>query len=133
MYIELSDLILLVLFLLGLGVGLYIMVLVRNINSSAKVIKELLKENKENIDKTLKDLPVISKNLAEVSETAKNEMKVVEGTLNSINETVELTAAAAHTIKNDVFGKISGIIGVLDFIRKLFFKDKEEKEDKKGE
>jgi hypothetical protein len=126
---ELGYLGLFILFVLGVAVGAYILILVRNLNSSLKVVKKILKENEENINKTLIDVPVISKNLVEITETVKTEAKVVENAFNSLNETFELTAATVSTIKNDIFGKINGIVGLIEFIRHIFFKDKEEKAD----
>jgi predicted PurR-regulated permease PerM len=121
------DLGLLVLFVLGIAVGVYIIILVKNLNSSIKVVKKLLKDNEENINKTLIDIPIISKNMVEITDTAKNELLVMGNAINSINETIEMTTATVSSIKNDIFGKISGIIGIIDVIKHIFFKDKDEK------
>jgi predicted PurR-regulated permease PerM len=123
------DLGLLVLFVLGIAVGVYIIILVKNLNSSIKVVKKLLKDNEENINKTLIDIPIISKNMVEITDTAKNELLVMGNAINSINETIEMTTATVSSIKNDIFGKISGIIGIIDVIKHIFFKDKDEKVD----
>jgi predicted PurR-regulated permease PerM len=123
------DLGLIILFVLGIAVGTYIIILVKNLNSSIKVVKKLLKDNEENINKTLIDIPIISKNMVEITDTAKNELLVMGNAINSINETIEMTTATVGTIKNDIFGKISGIIGIIDVIKHIFFKDKDEKVD----
>lgn len=125
--IKLIDLGLLVLFVLGVAVGAYIIILIKNLNSSIKVVKKLLKDNEENINKTLIDIPIISKNMVEITDTAKNELLVMGNAINSINETIEMTTATVSTFKNDIFGKISGIIGIIDVIKHIFFKDKDEK------
>ena len=103
--------------------------MVRNLNGSIVVIKRILKNHEENINKTLTNVPVISKNVVEITETVKNEVKVVENALTSLNETFELTAATVSTIKNDIFGKINGVVGLFEFIKRILFKDKEEKSD----
>jgi predicted PurR-regulated permease PerM len=121
------DLGLIILFVLGIAVGTYIIILIKNLNSSIKVVKKLLKDNEENINKTLIDIPIISKNMVEITDTAKNELLVMGNAINSINETIEMTTATVGTIKNDIFGKISGIIGIIDVIKHIFFKDKDEK------
>jgi predicted PurR-regulated permease PerM len=121
------DLGLIILFVLGIAVGTYIIILIKNLNSSIKVVKKLLKDNEENINKTLIDIPIISKNMVEITDTAKNELLVMGNAINSINETIEMTTATVSTIKNDIFGKISGIIGIIDVIKHIFFKDKDEK------
>jgi predicted PurR-regulated permease PerM len=129
MSIKLMDLGLIILFVLGIAVGTYIIILIKNLNSSIKVVKKLLKDNEENINKTLIDIPIISKNMVEITDTAKNELLVMGNAINSINETIEMTTATVGTIKNDIFGKISGIIGIIDVIKHIFFKDKDEKVD----
>jgi predicted PurR-regulated permease PerM len=121
------DLGLIILFVLGIAVGTYIIILIKNLNSSIKVVKKLLKDNEENINKTLIDIPIISKNMVEITDTAKNELLVMGNAINSINETIEMTTATVSTFKNDIFGKISGIIGIIDVIKHIFFKDKDEK------
>jgi predicted PurR-regulated permease PerM len=123
------DLGLIILFVLGIAVGTYIIILIKNLNSSIKVVKKLLKDNEENINKTLIDIPIISKNMVEITDTAKNELLVMGNAINSINETIEMTTATVSTFKNDIFGKISGIIGIIDVIKHIFFKDKDEKVD----
>lgn len=127
MTIKVTDLGLLILFVLAVGIGAYIIILIKNLNSSLKVVKKLLKDNEENIHKTLTDIPVISKNLVEITDTAKGEVKVIENVIHSLNDTLEMTAATVGTIKNDIFGKISGVTGIIDIIKYIFFKDKEEK------
>jgi predicted PurR-regulated permease PerM len=129
MSIKLMDLGLIILFVLGIAVGTYIIILIKNLNSSIKVVKKLLKDNEENINKTLIDIPIISKNMVEITDTAKNELLVMGNAINSINETIEMTTATVSTFKNDIFGKISGIIGIIDVIKHIFFKDKDEKVD----
>lgn len=127
MYITWQELVLmalLVLIVLGIIAGVYIILLVRNLHSSAKVVKKLLNDNQDNLNSTLGELPGISKNLSEITETAKNEVKVLENTLNSINETVEMSAATVSSIKDNIVGKIGGVVGALDLIRHLIFKNK---------
>lgn len=126
---EVGYLGLFILFVLGVILAAYLLILITNLNRSVITFKKILKENEENISKTLKDAPVISKNLAEITQTVKEEVKVAENALGSLKETFELTAATASTLKNDIFGKINGIVGLFELIKNIFFKDKEEKAD----
>ncbi|MCL6560486.1 MAG: hypothetical protein K6U74_17170, partial [Firmicutes bacterium] len=124
-YIRWSDLVFAVGFILGCIVCIYLVILIKNFNDSLRVFKGIFQANRDNIDETLKNLPVISKNLVEVSQTAKNELKAVESTLLNLNETAEATAATAQTIKNDIVSRAKNVIELIDLARKVFFKDRE--------
>ncbi len=121
------DLGLAALIVLGILVGIYLLRLLKNANDSAKIVKSILKANKESIDKTLEDMPAIARNFAEISDTAKNQAKVIEKTLNSLSETAEMTAATASTIKNDIIGRIKGVFELIDILKRVFFGDKDSK------
>ncbi|MCX8130799.1 MAG: hypothetical protein N3I35_11945 [Clostridia bacterium] len=102
----------------------YLVVLIKNLNDSVKIIKKLLKDNKDNIDATLKDMPVISKNLVDATSTAKNELETVGNAINSISETVEMTAAAANSIKSGFFGKLKKTVDFVSMAGKVLINDK---------
>jgi methyl-accepting chemotaxis protein len=120
------DLGIVILFLVSISVGIYLFILVRNLNSTVKVLKGIIEDNGTEISKTLKDLPVITENMIEITETAKNELKAMEGTINSISETAELTVGAANTIKGDLLGKIKSILEIIEAVKKFFFKEKKD-------
>jgi len=113
-----------VLFLLLSGLCVYLIITVRNLNQSLKSLGKLIHSNEENIDKTLKDLPVVSKNAIEITELLKNELKTVGQAINNINETAEMTAATAQTIKTGVVDKAKNVLELVDVARRIFVKDK---------
>ncbi|MFA6309525.1 MAG: hypothetical protein WC677_07285 [Clostridia bacterium] len=108
----LQDLGLFLLFLFGIAACVYIIILVRNLNKSANDVKEILSKNKENIDKALTDLPVISKNVAELSETAKVDLDAFQSKFKMMGDKSDEGG--------DFFGKIGGIIDIADVLIKLF-------------
>ncbi|RCX18304.1 hypothetical protein DFR58_10563 [Anaerobacterium chartisolvens] len=123
MIIRLGDLVLITALFALVVISVYLIVLIRNINGSIKVLKKLLKENRECIDSTLKDIPVISKNVAEISTTAKDELKSVETAIHGLGEAGEMIAAAAQTVRKDILGRIKGVVDLLDIITRVFFSD----------
>jgi len=123
--ISLKDLGLVLIIIAAIVAFVYLIILIRNLNESVKTFKSLILGNKENIDKTLKDLPVITDNLVEISSTARNELQSVEAAIHNITETVEATAATANSIRNDLFGKIKGLVELIDTLRRIFFKEKD--------
>ena len=133
MYITWADLCnvgLAILFVLGVALAAYILILVRNLNSSLKVVKRILKDNEENISKTLNDVPTISKNLVEITQTVKGDVKVLENTISSLNDTMKMIAIPAGTIKHNIIDKINSVVELIDLIKHIFFKEKEEKVEK---
>jgi len=131
-YITWKELALVVGFILIVVLCLYIIRLARNLNECVKVLKNTLQENKDNVNKTLKELPAISENLFEISEMAKSQLKLMESAVVSINETAEMTAATAQTVKTDIIDRARSIIELIDLIRKLLFKSSESNSEKSG-
>ena len=122
--ITLHDLGLIILFLICVVLGVFLFILIKNLNSAIITIKNILNSNKDNIDNTLNDLPTISKNIAEITDTTKDELKSVQNTIHSLSETADMTAAAANTIKNDFAGKVKTVFEIIDLIKKFWPKEK---------
>jgi hypothetical protein len=102
----------------------YLVILIRNFNAGVKVLTKVLEENKDNIDAALKDTPVITKNLVYITDMAKEEIRVVDNAISSIGETMEMTAAAASTIKNGFLGKVKKSVDIINMAGKLLFREK---------
>lgn len=129
--LTLKDFFTLILSILGAVVLIYLIIFIRNLNESIKVLRNVLKSNSDNIDNTLKNLPSISQNMLEITDTANRELQSVENVIRNIDETVEMTAAAAHTVKDDIFGKTKSIIEFIELIKGIFSK-REEKDEGSG-
>lgn len=123
-YIKLSNLALVVILALGAVCGVYLVLLLRNLNGSIKVIREILQDNKKNIDETLKNMPAISNNAAEITDTAKNDLKMLGAAIQEFGETAQLTAATAETVKTDILGRLKSLIGIIEYIVRLFNRKK---------
>lgn len=123
----LMDLGLFFIFIFGIAACIAIIVLVININKTAVDLKDLIGKNKENLDKTLNDLPVITANVAELSETAKSDVQAFEKKFLKIGSSGDAPEAAAAGI----IERIAGIIDIAEFLLQLFTsKSKSKKETK---
>ena len=128
--LELGQVILFIALIIAI---VYIVILVRNINQSMRVFKDLLKENKKELDDTLKNLPNLSNNLVEITGTAKEELKVVAGAVDNIKETTEMAASTVSIIRNDIVGKAKGILELLHLAKNVLLKeDEDSNKDKKS-
>ena len=63
----LQEIAVFILFLLAVGVGVYLIIALRNINSLAREINQVMEANRPHIDLTLSYLPEISENIRESS------------------------------------------------------------------
>ncbi|MFP4348714.1 MAG: hypothetical protein ACOCWY_01710 [Thermodesulfobacteriota bacterium] len=63
----LQEIAVFILFNLAVGVGIYLIIVLRNINSLAREINEVVEANRTSIDLTLSYLPEISENIRESS------------------------------------------------------------------
>jgi len=123
-YVTWTDFALLVVVAAAVMVSVYLINLVRNINESAKILKDILRTNRENVDETLKNAPAVVKNAVEITDKLRNNLNVLEETLRNMHETAEMTAAAASTVKNDILTRLKGILELVELIRRVFFTEK---------
>lgn len=118
-YISVSNLALLTVTAAVLVSAVFLIIFLKNLTDCVKVVRSLLKNNMSNIDESLKNMPAITKNISEMSETANREVKAIESAISSIGTAVEETSATVIKIKND-FGEISNLVRALKFIKRLF-------------
>jgi hypothetical protein len=93
-----GDLFSVVLFILGIGVLFYLLLAIANLVGILKNVRRTLDKNKDNIDNTLEKLPEITDNVAKVTDILKDEMED------------------------------KSIIDIIDWIKKLFEKEKKKKD-----
>lgn len=139
--LTIQDFFRLILYLLGIGALVYIIVLIKNLNNAITGIKNILNRNEKEIDTTIKQLPYIAQNINSISEEAKNFVKSVSPeaeklvsnasslsekldntsskVFNAINEVSESICSTATTIEhniknaNDYIELIMDIIGII--------------------
>ncbi|MDP4182395.1 MAG: DUF948 domain-containing protein [Bacillota bacterium] len=122
-YIKLSDLALLLIAGAVVALSIYLILFVKNLTDCVRVFRNVLKDNKTNIDDSLKNMPAITQNISEISDTANKELKAVESAVYSFETVAQETAAAFTTIKKDV-GKIGSFLDIIKFVKRLLLKGK---------
>jgi ABC-type transporter Mla subunit MlaD len=86
--INLVDLAYGILFLLVLGIGGYLFVTLKNLNGLLAEVRELLEINRQNIDQSLTNLPVITENLSEASFGIKRGVGQAEEIIDQVSDNV---------------------------------------------
>lgn len=115
-----SDLIKIVLFLLGAGVLFYLLLAVANLVGILKNINKMLDSNREHIGKTLEKLPEITENVAKVSDIVKDEMESIQKVMGNIGKISDTAKDAAEMIKKDIVVKAKNLLDIIDWIKKVF-------------
>lgn len=111
--LTLQDLLKLILFLLGIGVLGYLLLILRNVNKAIGQTQRLLEENTEELDSTIKQLPEITTNINKLtSETTKlvSEMSPdisgvvhnVNGITSKIDDIANIVDKTGHTVEDTV-------------------------------
>jgi methyl-accepting chemotaxis protein len=111
--LTLQDLLKLILFLLGIGVLGYLLLILRNVNKTIGQAQVLLEENSKELDSTIKQLPEITANINKLtSETTKlvSEMSPdisgvvhnVNGITSKIDDIANIVDKTGHTVEDTV-------------------------------
>ena len=101
--LTIQDLFKLILFLLGIGVLTYLILVLNNIKKILGQVSAMAESNIKEIDTTIKQLPEISQNINAITKEAKDTL---------INLTPEVNGLI-HNI-NSISGKVEGISNVID-------------------
>ena len=98
-----KDLFSLILFLVGIGVGVYFILVLSKINKILGQAKDMIESNIKEIDTTIKQLPDISYNINEITkETNRTITEIgpeISGLVHNINSISDQASAITNTVK----------------------------------
>lgn len=98
-----QDLFKLILFLLGIGVGVYLIMILANINKLIKHARAIAESNTKEIDTVIKQLPEISVNVNAITREAKTTLEKLSPEVNEL----------LHNV-NSISGKIENVASLID-------------------
>lgn len=110
------------LFLLGTALivlivyGIFVL---KNLNDTMKVVKKLLEDNKNSIDKVLDQAPAIAAHIESISGDIAHDVKAIQGTIDQLAGASEV-AAGTLADNTDVLTKIASFLQVIFLIRDFF-------------
>lgn len=111
MYISIEDLFLVLLGILG-GVALvYLIITLVKLGKLITNMNDILSSNRNNIDKLCESLPVVSKNIIEISDNIKD-----------VSEVVTETTAEVIVAKDNITSNIGTIKDILNIVLAIFTK-----------
>ena len=122
-----GDLFSVVLFILGIGVLFYLLLAIANLVGILKNVRRTLDKNKDNIDNTLEKLPEITDNVAKVTDILKDEMETIQSVIDNVGR-YQIQQRTLLKFSKDILVKAKSIIDIIDWIKKLFEKEKKKKD-----
>ncbi|SHK17065.1 DUF948 domain-containing protein [Paramaledivibacter caminithermalis] len=117
--ITLSDLGLILLWAALLVLICYLILVLKKFNDTLKEVRDILSNNKENIEETLKEMPSIAKNIDEITGEVSHDVKAVRDTVDTITEK---SGAAAKSLDNtdSIITGITSIIQLAIFAKNFW-------------
>ncbi len=94
----------------------YLTLVLKKFYETLKDVREIITANKENIEKTLDEMPSIAKNIDEITGEVSHDVKSVRGTIDSITEKSEAAASSLNET-GDIITGIAALIQVVMFIK----------------
>lgn len=119
--INLTDLGMIILWIAVVTLITYTILVLKRFHETMKEIQEVLFANKENIEKTLNEVPFIAKNISEITGEVSHDVQMVRGTIDAIAQKSEVAAASLEDT-GDIITGIAAIIQVGLFIKNIYNK-----------
>lgn len=98
-----QDFFSLILFLVGIGVGIYFILVLSKINKILGQAKDMIESNIKEIDTTIKQLPDISYNINEITKETKHTLTElgpeISGLVHNINSISDQASSITNTVK----------------------------------
>lgn len=113
MYITFHDIISFLIYTLAISVGILLTIVLINTIRFTNCLNNIISENTENINETLKSLPRIAKNIDDISLTT-NE------TLDKVKNTVELFETIAEVSAETISKNSGGFIRFINILNTIF-------------
>ncbi len=126
MIIEITGKGLLIALFSTLGVALigFLFITLSRINEILKQFKMTLEKNDKNINDSIEALPKLLNNLEEITAGVNEEMKHIQETVRSIEETAGYAASTAQLLTEDIVEPVRDLLEILGVIKGIFFKEK---------
>jgi hypothetical protein len=122
--ITLEELGYFILFLLALGVGVYLIVTLNNLNGLVKEVRARLDANRQHIDQSLAHLPVITENINDASFGVKRGVEQTEAMIDQVNANMGDTLVAVHKTADSISTYSILVTEIIKSVMDIFSKGK---------
>lgn len=111
-----QDLFKLILFLLGIGVGVYLIMILANVNKLLKQARTIAESNMKEIDTTIKQLPEISVNINAITKEAKTTLVNLAPEVNELLHNVNSISSKVENVANLIDDTTSKVNETFDVV-----------------
>lgn len=114
--LTIQDLLKFILFLLGIGVLTYLIIILRNLSKILGQVRIIADENAKEIDTTIKQLPEISENVNAITKEAKDTLINLQPEINGLLHNVNSISTKVEGITNlidDTTHKVGDTVGIV--------------------
>jgi methyl-accepting chemotaxis protein len=91
-----------IVFLLAIGAGIYLILTLRNLNGLIRDVGALVHKNREHLDRSAADLPVITANAVVISQELRTQVTDMGDSLDQVSDSVTDTAETVHKTAEEV-------------------------------
>lgn len=127
-----GELIILVLFVLGSALLVYLIMAVSNLLRLLKNVNQIVEKNKGHIEKTVEKLPEITDNTAKITGMVKDNLETIGKVVDDVGKISDTVKKGVETVQKDIILKAKSILDIFVAIKHLFEKKKENSKKKKG-
>lgn len=117
--LTLRDVGMIVLWALGCGVLLYILLILKKVYESIKLVKDTIADNRPHIDKTLEEIPGITQNVSTISGEVAYVMEAFHGTIGNVADTTESVTSVVKD-NQDIVDRIAGFFNIISKAKALY-------------
>lgn len=125
MYISLHDLGLIILFIVALCAGIYFIFTLRNLNLLMTQAGDFFKRHREDLDKSLKQLPDTIKSTNEMAQSVRHQVDEVGSTLSTLGVGLSETVATINDKTDTGLTIIKGAGEIFKILVETFTKSKD--------
>ncbi|SHI40143.1 hypothetical protein [Lutispora thermophila] len=120
--ISYKDLGLLILFIIAVGLGVYLFIVLNHLSAILKKVKELLDRHGSNIDKAMDKLPSIAANIDEAAVNVKQGVEKAAATVDSVGDTISETVVAVSSGTQEAVEYVKIICEIIKVLVNTFSK-----------
>ncbi len=114
--LTLQDLFKFILYMLGIGVGTYLVLILKNVNKILNQARTITEANEKSIDTTIKQLPEISENINGITKEAKVVLNQLTPEINGLVKNANSISGNISSITENIDSTTNKVSGTIDTV-----------------
>lgn len=114
--LTLQDLFKFILYMLGIGVGTYLVLILKNVNKILNQARTITEANEKSIDTTIKQLPEISENINGITKEAQVVLNQLTPEINGLVKNANSISGNISSITENIDSTTNKVSGTIDTV-----------------